>query len=190
MNEVIRIPFKSKFKSDSTYEKIRKMIKQSLTYKNTYISKQNIKKSLILIDLIESYFKDKDKKYEGLCHCDLFPPNFIDDGKHLWLIDWEYACWGNILFDLADLCIELSLDKQKTKTLLKMYFGPSWQENYFDFKLMRATFNLRNAFWYEIRGKEVAELGDFNMKNYAKKHFKLFIEEIGKLSKQITIPND
>jgi aminoglycoside phosphotransferase (APT) family kinase protein len=36
-------------------------------------------------------------------HHDLLPGNFIDDGKRLWLIDWEYAGFGTAMFDLANL---------------------------------------------------------------------------------------
>ena len=27
----------------------------------------------------------------ALCHNDMMPANLIDDGKKLWLLDWEYA---------------------------------------------------------------------------------------------------
>ena len=36
-------------------------------------------------------------------HNDLLAKNFIDDGKRLWLIDWDYAGFNSPLFDLANL---------------------------------------------------------------------------------------
>ena len=36
-------------------------------------------------------------------HHDLLPGNFMDDGKRLWLIDWEYGGFGTAMFDLANL---------------------------------------------------------------------------------------
>ena len=36
-------------------------------------------------------------------HHDLLPGNFIDDGRRLWLIDWEYGGFGSPMFDLANL---------------------------------------------------------------------------------------
>ena len=36
-------------------------------------------------------------------HNDLLAANFIDDGKRLWLIDWDYAGFNSPLFDLGDL---------------------------------------------------------------------------------------
>ena len=75
---------------------------------------------------------------------------------HLWLIDWEYACWDNILMDLASFCIELRLDEEKTKEVLMLYFGSKWQESYFDFMLMCVIYNIRDALWYALRGREIA----------------------------------
>ena len=34
-------------------------------------------------------------------HNDLLPANFLDDGKRLWLIDFEYAGFSTAMFDLA-----------------------------------------------------------------------------------------
>ena len=36
-------------------------------------------------------------------HNDLLAANLIDDGEHLWLIDWEHAGLTSPLFDLANL---------------------------------------------------------------------------------------
>ena len=36
-------------------------------------------------------------------HNDLLAANFIDDGKRLWLLDWDYAGYNAALFDLANL---------------------------------------------------------------------------------------
>ena len=36
-------------------------------------------------------------------HNDLLAANFIDDGKRLWLIDWDYAGFNSPLFDLGGL---------------------------------------------------------------------------------------
>ena len=36
-----------------------------------------------------------------LCHNDMMPGNWIDQGERLWLIDWEYSGAGHPLFDLA-----------------------------------------------------------------------------------------
>ena len=46
----------------------------------------------------------------GLIHTDLIPENFIDDGRTIWLIDWEYAGLGDPATDLANLAMNFALD--------------------------------------------------------------------------------
>jgi thiamine kinase-like enzyme len=46
----------------------------------------------------------------GLIHTDLIPENFIDDGRNIWLIDWEYAGLGDPATDLANLAMNFALD--------------------------------------------------------------------------------
>jgi thiamine kinase-like enzyme len=38
---------------------------------------------------------------QSLIHSDLIPNNFLDDGKTMWIIDWEYAGLGHPAIDLA-----------------------------------------------------------------------------------------
>ena len=45
-----------------------------------------------------------------LCHNDLLAANILDDGKELWLVDWEYAGYNTALFDIANLSSNSSLD--------------------------------------------------------------------------------
>jgi len=163
------IPFKKEFKTFSIYDKLRAMLTALLSEK-MFITHKESQEISEIIDRIESYFHEKEKKYEGLCHGDLVAGNFRDDGTRLWLIDWEYACWDNILIDLASFCIELHLSKEKTKEVLMFYFGQNWQEYYFDFMLICVIYNIRDAFWYILRGREVAILDGVNMIEFAQKH--------------------
>jgi len=56
------------------------------------------------------------------CHNDLNPGNVLYDGNRLWLIDWESACMGDPMFDLAGLIHWFMLDTRQETTLLKAYF--------------------------------------------------------------------
>jgi thiamine kinase-like enzyme len=56
-------------------------------------------------------------------HHDLLPANFIDDGAHLWLIDYEYAGFGTAMFDLANLSSNSAFDAAQSQALLDAYFG-------------------------------------------------------------------
>ena len=56
-------------------------------------------------------------------HHDLLPGNFIDDGKRLWLIDWEYGGFGTAMFDLANLAANGSFSPADDRLLVEAYFG-------------------------------------------------------------------
>ena len=46
-------------------------------------------------------------------HNDLLAGNFIDDGKRLWLIDWDYAGFNSPLFDLANLASNNDFERSR-----------------------------------------------------------------------------
>jgi thiamine kinase-like enzyme len=55
-------------------------------------------------------------------HNDLLAGNLLDDGKRLWLIDWDYAGWGSALFDLGGLASNSALAPDQEEWLLAAYF--------------------------------------------------------------------
>jgi thiamine kinase-like enzyme len=56
-------------------------------------------------------------------HHDLLPANFLDDGKKLWLIDFEYAGFGTAMFDLAGVASNAQMTEGQSNALLETYFG-------------------------------------------------------------------
>jgi thiamine kinase-like enzyme len=56
-------------------------------------------------------------------HHDLLPANLLDDGKRLWLIDFEYAGTGDALFDLGNLSSNAQLSADQSRELLAAYYG-------------------------------------------------------------------
>lgn len=56
-------------------------------------------------------------------HHDLLPANLLDDGKRLWLIDFEYAGTGEALFDLGNLSSNAQLSSDQSRDLLGYYYG-------------------------------------------------------------------
>ncbi len=81
-------------------------------------------------------------------HHDLLPANFIDDGKRLWLIDWEYAAFGTAMFDLANLSSNNSFNERDDDTMLGSYFGnPPDDELRRAFEAMKVASALREALW-------------------------------------------
>jgi thiamine kinase-like enzyme len=56
-------------------------------------------------------------------HNDLLAANFIDDGKRLWLVDWEYAGFNSPLFDLGGLASNSELTPAQAEQAMSLYFG-------------------------------------------------------------------
>ncbi|NKB16123.1 MAG: phosphotransferase, partial [Sphingomonadales bacterium] len=81
-------------------------------------------------------------------HHDLLPANFLDDGKRLWLIDWEYGAFGTAMFDLANIASNNSFDEAGEKLLLETYFdGAPGEEIVRAFYAMKSASALREALW-------------------------------------------
>jgi len=51
-------------------------------------------------------------------HNDLLAANFIDDGKRLWLLDWDYAGYNAAIFDLAGLSSNNELSGEQEDWIL------------------------------------------------------------------------
>ncbi|MBL0897285.1 MAG: phosphotransferase [Reyranella sp.] len=81
-------------------------------------------------------------------HHDLLPGNVMDDGKRLWLIDWEYGGFGTPMFDLANLSANGNFDQADDARLLDAYFeGRVTEEVRRSFRAMKAASALREAMW-------------------------------------------
>lgn len=57
------------------------------------------------------------------CHNDLLAENYIDDGKILRLIDFEYSGNNDPCFELGNTCQELQYSEEKIFELCEAYFG-------------------------------------------------------------------
>jgi thiamine kinase-like enzyme len=82
-----------------------------------------------------------------LCHNDLLPANFIDDGRQVWIIDWEYAGRGDRFFDLGNFAVNCELDPKQEQTLLEGYFGDVRPEHLRRLRFMRLASDMREAMW-------------------------------------------
>ena len=57
------------------------------------------------------------------CHCDPLCENFLDDGKNMWIVDWEYSGMNDPVWDLGDLSVEAHMSEQQENEMLEAYFG-------------------------------------------------------------------
>lgn len=81
-------------------------------------------------------------------HHDLLPGNFIDDGRRIWLIDWEYGGFGTAMFDLANLSSNGAFDAAQDAALLDGYFAGRVDDALRRaFTAMKAASALREALW-------------------------------------------
>lgn len=81
-------------------------------------------------------------------HHDLLPGNILDDGRRLWLIDWEYGGFGTGMFDLANLSSNGSYGAADDEALLAAYFaGRTDAALHRAFLAMKAASALREALW-------------------------------------------
>jgi thiamine kinase-like enzyme len=57
------------------------------------------------------------------CHNDLLAENYIDDGRQLWIIDFEYSGNDDPCFELGDTAQECAYDDELRTALCAAYFG-------------------------------------------------------------------
>ncbi|MFT7595421.1 MAG: thiamine kinase-like enzyme [Paracoccaceae bacterium] len=83
-----------------------------------------------------------------LGHNDLLAANFLDDGRRLWLLDWEYAGFNSPLFDLAGLASNNGLSPQQENWLLETYYdAPATDHLMHRFHAMKCASLLRETMW-------------------------------------------
>jgi thiamine kinase-like enzyme len=57
------------------------------------------------------------------CNNDLLAANFIDDGKQIWLIDYEYSGNNDACFELGNIYSESALSYEQLTQLVDAYYG-------------------------------------------------------------------
>jgi thiamine kinase-like enzyme len=57
------------------------------------------------------------------CHCDPLCENFLDTGKRMWIVDWEYSGMNDPMWDLGDLSVEAGFNAAQDAELLQAYFA-------------------------------------------------------------------
>lgn len=87
----------------------------------------------------------------GLCHNDPFPNNFLDDGT-VRLIDWEYAGMGDIMFDLACVCMAYS--QPQKEAFLAHYYGKCDRHILHSLEQMSFVVTFWNAMWAVLQTQD------------------------------------
>jgi thiamine kinase-like enzyme len=106
-------------------------------------------------------------------HNDLLAANFIDDGKKIWLIDWDYAGFNSPLFDLGGLASNNELSTQDEEWLLETYFDkPLDNELRQRYHAMKCASLLREAMWSMV--SEIHSGLDFDYAAYTEQNLSRF----------------
>jgi thiamine kinase-like enzyme len=93
-------------------------------------------------------------------HHDLLPGNFLDDGKRLWLIDFEYAGFGTAMFDIAGAAANAEMDEMQSAALLSAYFGRTPEEaTWRAFDAMQGAALIRETMWAMVSDIHLAVPG-------------------------------
>jgi len=108
------------------------------------------------------------------CHNDLLAANFLDDGKKIWILDWEYAAQGDLFFDLGNFAVNLGLNDGECQKLLEIYFGEAHEKNMAQLQLMKLASDMRESLWGFLQSG-ISDM-DFDYKGYGIKHLHRFME--------------
>ena len=106
-------------------------------------------------------------------HNDLLAANFIDDGRRLWLVDWEYAGFNSPLFDLGGLASNSEFAGEQAEQALELYFGKPVDD---DLRrraaAMTAASLLRETMWSMV--SEIHSTVDFDYGAYTTENLRRF----------------
>src|SRR6185437_11599144 len=106
-------------------------------------------------------------------HNDLLAANFIDDGRRLWLVDWDYAGFNSPLFDLGGLASNSELSAEQAELALSLYFGKPIDDQLRRSALaMTAASLLRETMWSMV--SEIYSTVDFDYAAYTAENLRRF----------------
>ena len=107
------------------------------------------------------------------CHNDLLAANFLDDGKRLWLIDWDYAGMNSPLFDLGGLASNNDFSAEEEHQMLELYYAEKPSKQLLkQFSAMKCASLLRETLWSMV--SEQHSNIDFDYSEYTKSNLQRF----------------
>lgn len=106
-------------------------------------------------------------------HNDLLAANFLDDGKRLWLIDWDYAGFNTPLFDLGGLASNNEFSEAQEEEMLEAYFeAPVADELRRRYQAMKCASLLRETMWSMV--SEIHSDIEFDYSSYTAENLRRF----------------
>ena len=106
-------------------------------------------------------------------HNDLLAANFLDDGKRLWLIDWDYAGFNTPLFDLGGLASNNEFSEAQEEAMLETYFEASISDDLRRrYQAMKCASLLRETMWSMV--SEIHSDIEFDYSSYTAQNLRRF----------------
>ncbi|WP_113383784.1 choline/ethanolamine kinase family protein [Rhizobium sp. SYY.PMSO] len=106
-------------------------------------------------------------------HNDLLAANFLDDGKRLWLIDWDYAGFNTPLFDLGGLASNNEFSEAQEEAMLAAYFEAGISDDLRRrYQAMKCASLLRETMWSMV--SEIHSDIDFDYSSYTAENLRRF----------------
>ncbi|MBI3243338.1 MAG: phosphotransferase family protein [Chloroflexi bacterium] len=87
------------------------------------------------------------------CHNDLLAENYIDDGKMLWIVDYEYSGNNDPTFELGNTCQEQQYDETGIVEMCAAYFGEPYPDKLARMKLNMIMSDVGWTLWAAIQAK-------------------------------------
>ena len=91
------------------------------------------------------------------CHNDLLAENYIDDGRQLWIVDFEYSGNNDPCFELGDTAQECEFDPELRARLCEAYFGEARDDRLARMNLQALMADVGWTLWAAIQAR-VSEL--------------------------------
>jgi len=87
------------------------------------------------------------------CNNDLLAENYIDDGRQLWLIDYEYSGNNDPTFELGNTCQEMQFSNSQISEVCAAYFGEASADKIARMKLNMIMSDVGWGLWAAIQAK-------------------------------------
>jgi thiamine kinase-like enzyme len=87
------------------------------------------------------------------CHNDLLAENYIDDGRQLWIVDFEYSGNNDPCFELGDTAQECGFDQELRALLCEAYFGEFRPDRLARMNLQALMADVGWTLWAAIQAK-------------------------------------
>lgn len=85
------------------------------------------------------------------CNNDLLAENYVDDGKQLWLIDYEYSGNNDPCFELGNTCQEMQFNDEQIEEVCAAYFGSAVPDKIARMKLNMVMSDVGWGLWAAIQ---------------------------------------